>query len=77
MSIKSALKARIRKELIRREKINKPRGIFQMINSDKDLRKAKNQLQDLRKKHPGQRIPVLRVFLANASKIQKHRNCQE
>ena len=66
MSIKSSLKARIRKELIRRQKVNQPKGYFQLIKSKKDLKKAIKQIKRAKKKYPNSRIPYLRVFAAGA-----------
>jgi hypothetical protein len=50
-------------ELKRAVKI-RPTGYFQVIESNKDLNKAKHLIDEARAKYPGYSIPLFRVFAA-------------
>ena len=70
------IKNRIEAIESRRAVKNKPRGLFQVIKSDKDLKKSKRQIEAAQAKCPNIKIPCFRIILENASKRQKHRNTE-
>lgn len=60
------IRSRLRAIESRRAVQTLPRGFFQVIESNHDLNKAKRQIEELRVKYPGYKIPHFLVFAAGA-----------